>query len=578
MGFQDTRDIKTASNLSAFVHRFVIEDPSGRLMVNTAPGTVSLGVLDEVFTVAGVQFGRVIINRVAQVVAGGPIAINTLLTNDALGRAVPAVGPQVVNAFSIDRDKGGLVLSSIVSDSQNSSSIIATADVLIYIDGLNGNDANPGTAAKPIKTIGRFLGADGGEPMTPPFWSRKCRLINVSQEPLPWPIDIDGNPVPFRVGVPVGPFAENFVFVGIESTVATLTAAAGSGGNVINTAGPIVPDAYYGKTVFVLTGPSAGQEASIKFNDAGQILVTPAFGPIDPGDLFAVQQAGSTIDCTPAGLQALSIGSSILNFLSVKFLAAPFQQVVFSAIQVGLSHCEFQGDGAAFIFRQQCRWFSSLIGFYADLTNFLDGTVLYAHSEDPLGGSITTSHYSQATAGVIAKMFAVLGFTGSQQEIAPFSGRKSPFVQDIAFGTVGGGPGDPCEWSDIDPFDAYFFEGGFFFPQACVGTSDKAHVNTQFGNFERNKVNCISASDHSSIDCFEVTSPPALDPNANILAGIHCDNDGHVIVGGGAPPGTVVGNAAEVDLEGTVFTYAAISGTVKKSVFDDKLNVVSINP
>ena len=84
----------------------------------------------------------------------------------------------------------------------NSLSTVANEDVALYVDSVNGSDANPGTQPRPFKTI------DFAISKLPPAWRKSCRIFTAAGD-----YDFKGNSN-YQFGHGLGAKASPLMFVG----------------------------------------------------------------------------------------------------------------------------------------------------------------------------------------------------------------------------------------------------------------------------------------------------------------------------------------------------------------------------
>lgn len=161
---------------------------------------------------------------------------------------------------------------------------VTTSRTDLYVSDINGNDSWDGSAANPLKTIGRatdvlagvlgyvaviHVGRHAGAGYAPP--RIQSNILNANL----WIVG-DGAGQPGETG-----------FTSIRASVA---AAAGSTANqIVVTGGGMVVDAYRGQTVRVTTGAAAGDYRTIRNNDANNLYpVRPFSAAVAAGDLYEV--------------------------------------------------------------------------------------------------------------------------------------------------------------------------------------------------------------------------------------------------------------------------------------------------
>lgn len=171
-------------------------------------------------------------------------------------------------------------------------------DAAVYVDGTNGNDANPGTQALPVATIRQ------GFRLWPKNYVRTCNMFvsGTTQESAedmvvypPLPVGADAQP-PCIIGAVADVGLGTLT---VQSFSPNIVPSWISGGDSVipTTSLPIGFDAYVGMEYYCVDGPLAGRVYTIMNNDTGAFYLPHSSHNFQPtvGQHFQIRKPVSTI-------------------------------------------------------------------------------------------------------------------------------------------------------------------------------------------------------------------------------------------------------------------------------------------
>jgi hypothetical protein len=169
----------------------------------------------------------------------------------------------------------------------------------IYVSGVLGNDANPGTMAQPVATL-----AKAAELI--PDVVEEPVVVHLRNEEYVCPVD-DGVwlksrliQAPGRIEVAADESWDSTVYTVHESG----TAMGGTSATTVVHSDMIASE-HRGRSIRMVSGGAAGQCRRINANDEGEILPNAAFNPAPaPGDDFEIISPNAIVKCPtpPAGI------------------------------------------------------------------------------------------------------------------------------------------------------------------------------------------------------------------------------------------------------------------------------------
>lgn len=260
--------IRTASDLSTHLGKFVRRNATSELLeVNVAAGSRSVGVLFRIYALGAVQYGEVMSGQdFGQVLAGGAFAADTLLTNDAQGRAVAAVGQDSVGAVAVQAatGAGSRAYAQSFSLLQSGPNVLPPSNPTYFVSS-TGSDAlsQAGTLAAPLATpqeASRRLGAT--------LWLGVATVVTLNA------LNLGASPswcVPSPVGNAYPVVFDNTLqtdIAAVAPTGGTLAVFAGVVAATFTSANGAAANSQRGKILEVTAGPNlTGARAIIHSND-----------------------------------------------------------------------------------------------------------------------------------------------------------------------------------------------------------------------------------------------------------------------------------------------------------------------
>jgi len=169
---------------------------------------------------------------------------------------------------------------------------LAENDVVVVVDPVLGNDANPGTPTAPVQTFTRGL------QLLPTEYMRSCRLY------LRPGTHVAPSETYQQMPRAIGPFGSTFIIMADPASALTqLAAGTETTGGLVRTltdaAAPFgAVDSLFGYWVRVTSGPNAGQRAEIKSNTASVIqLMTDLPLAMVIGNTFVIEKPSGILSC-----------------------------------------------------------------------------------------------------------------------------------------------------------------------------------------------------------------------------------------------------------------------------------------
>lgn len=170
-------------------------------------------------------------------------------------------------------------------------------DVAVYVDGTNGNDANPGTQSQPVATVRQGLR------LWPRSFLRSCNMFvtgttNEIGDIIVYPPE------------PIGPDAQPPCIIGsmidvglgvlrVASFVPNVQPTPTGGGDAVTTTtgAPFSSDLYAGEEMLMLTGNIAGRAYTLMSNDTTTFYLPHAshYGQPAANDTLMIRKPNSTI-------------------------------------------------------------------------------------------------------------------------------------------------------------------------------------------------------------------------------------------------------------------------------------------
>lgn len=261
-----------------------------------------------------------------EAVAAGLSAATTKLSTGAFVTApvaAPASLPDVGNGGPVSAGAGSAVAltrtgAPTISSRKNASVFFeapsaapgstptpppGTVTVDLYVSPSLGNDANPGTQALPLATLGE---AENRISATAPVVTN----YNIHLRNETYPLPTNARSSWFRSRTFQGSVVTVFADEAWDATVFTIAiaqaAVAGTGAGVVVGAGLVV-NAHRGSSIRMTSGPAAGQYRRINANTATDILVSAPFSPAPAaGNTFEIFTLNTTIAVPAATAPATS--------------------------------------------------------------------------------------------------------------------------------------------------------------------------------------------------------------------------------------------------------------------------------
>jgi hypothetical protein len=230
--------------------------------------------------------------------AAGPIPAGS---NMSLSTTLPgrfALDPS--GAFVLMESASGIdSITRLASLTGGTAGTLATGEVIIYADAVNGNDLNPGTSAQPVKTLRQ------AQELIPASWKRNMQI-----HLAPGVYSITGTTGgPPGWGSHVGPDASSPMLIGSytnELGDRTVSGGSADGGQFADNTLSISVDQYRGAWALCISGANAGQRRIIKSNSADGLfkLAVPFFSAVSPGDVMQIQLCAVQIDVIDVAFMA----------------------------------------------------------------------------------------------------------------------------------------------------------------------------------------------------------------------------------------------------------------------------------
>lgn len=157
----------------------------------------------------------------------------------------------------------------------------------LYV-AIDGSDLNPGTVDAPLATLA------GAIRRLPETWTSEARIYI---GPGNYPIT---GTTTYRIGTATGESGEPLCILGADPVNVLgdrVLSTSSDGSTVVDTTLELVPNAYIGACVRILSGTQAGKRAMVYTNDATTLTLNAMLGPLAAGDQFRVERPATTFTC-----------------------------------------------------------------------------------------------------------------------------------------------------------------------------------------------------------------------------------------------------------------------------------------
>ena len=306
------------------------------------------------------------------------------------------------------------------------------SNVDIFADSVAGNDANPGTAALPVQTF------EAANALAPPLWRGYCR-IHFAAAAVPYVIT--GAPFSIRhlaIGSGVGLDAQPMGWVGAFTNVfGNRISTAATPTLITDAALVMVPDAFVGGTVLILTGVAAGERRMIRENTVDTVLFNETIGGLVAGDLFRVETPAVTIEIQPqlainAGGGGGATFTADLALQGIRFTNPNAGNAWgFSACRVVAEACEFDMNGGVLVFVDASSMCASSNEQASDMFSFQRFPAgIFVHD----GFQLAVGENSVLFDYIILRSIQAIAFRQGQYELVAMDVRDVDFnIQDGSF-------------------------------------------------------------------------------------------------------------------------------------------------